>query len=83
MKLPLLPGSVVPGLVADPVPYLAPNLHKDLEGVRVLEGGSGQIDKKNDPKLTHCSDAFGYYVVAEFPVDAEDRVSAFSMESII
>ena len=64
-------------------PYLAPNLHKDLEGVRVLEGGSGQIDKKNDPKLTHCSDAFGYYVVAEFPVDAEDRVSAFSMESII
>jgi hypothetical protein len=64
-------------------PYLAPNLHKDLEGVRVLEGGSGQIDKKNDPKLTHCSDAFGYYIVAEFPVDAEDRVSAFSMESVI
>lgn len=28
-------------------------LIKDLEGVRVLEGGSGEIDKKRDKKLTH------------------------------
>jgi hypothetical protein len=63
-------------------PYLAPNLHKDLEGVRVLEGGSGEIDKRNDPRLTHSSDALGYYVVAEFPVDSGERLTAFSMENI-
>ena len=41
---------------------------KDIEGVRVLEGGSGEIDKKSDPKLTHLSDALGYYVVKKHPV---------------
>lgn len=45
-----------------------PNLVRDLEGVRVLEGGSGEIDKKADTKLTHASDALGYYVEREFPV---------------
>jgi len=34
----------------------------------LLEGGSGEIDKKKTPKLTHLSDALGYYVEAEFPV---------------
>lgn len=46
----------------------APHVVKDLEGVRVLEGGSGEIDKKADPALTHISDAFGYYVEREFPI---------------
>jgi hypothetical protein len=46
----------------------APNVVKDLEGVRLLEGGSGEIDKKHDPKLTHLSDALGYYIVKQFPV---------------
>jgi hypothetical protein len=46
----------------------APNMVKDLEGTRVLEGGSGEIDKKATPKLTHMSDALGYYVVREFPI---------------
>lgn len=46
-------------------------LIKDLEGVRVLEGGAGEIDKKRDKKLTHISDALGYYVCYEFPVQAE------------
>lgn len=41
---------------------------KDLEGVRALEGGSGEIDKRADPRLTHISDAVGYYVEREFPV---------------
>lgn len=44
-----------------------PNLVKDLEGVRVLEGGSGEIDKKKDPTLSHISDAVGYYVHREHP----------------
>lgn len=46
-------------------------LIKDLEGVRVLEGGAGEIDKKRDKKLTHISDALGYYVCYEFPIQAE------------
>ena len=49
-------------------PNKAPNVVKDLEGVRVLDGGAGEIDKKSDPKLTHLSDALGYYVVKKHPV---------------
>lgn len=45
----------------------APHVVKDLEGVRTLAGGSGEIDKVHDPELTHISDALGYYVVANFP----------------
>jgi len=43
------------------------NLIKDLEGVRVIEGSAGQLDK-SDIKLTHISDAVGYYIHYEFPV---------------
>ena len=50
-------------------PFTCPHLVEDLEGVRALKGGSGEIDKKIDPKLTHISDAFGYYAAKEFPVD--------------
>lgn len=49
-------------------PSKAPHLVKDFEGVRVLEGGSGELDKKRDPKLTHISDAIGYYIVKRFPL---------------
>ena len=49
-------------------PNTAPMTVKDFEGVRLLEGGSGEIDKKNDPKQTHLTDGLGYYVVAEYPV---------------
>lgn len=48
-------------------PSRAPHVVRDLEGVRLLEGGSGELDKKNDPQLTHISDALGYYVVGAFP----------------
>lgn len=48
-------------------PTHAPHVVKDFEGVRTLVGGSGEIDKKHDPKLSHISDALGYYVVAKFP----------------
>lgn len=45
-----------------------PYLIRDLEGVRVIEGGSGELDKKSDLSLTHISDALGYYIHREFPV---------------
>ncbi len=49
-------------------PDKAKMLVKDFEGVRCLEGGSGEIDKDADEKLTHISDAIGYYIAAKFPV---------------
>lgn len=49
-------------------PKRAPNVVKDFEGVRLLEGGAGEIDKKSDPLLSHWTDGIGYYVVAEFPI---------------
>ncbi|MEK9809965.1 MAG: hypothetical protein VW362_05925 [Candidatus Nanopelagicales bacterium] len=49
-------------------PARAPNVARDLEGVRVLAGGSGEIDKKADPALSHLSDALGYYVHREYPI---------------
>jgi hypothetical protein len=40
-------------------PLKAPNVVRDLEGVRLLAGGSGELDKRADPKLSHISDALG------------------------
>jgi hypothetical protein len=53
----------------------APHLVKDLEGVRTLKGGSGEIDKKYDVKLTHLSDALGYYIEYRFSVVDRKTVS--------
>jgi hypothetical protein len=41
---------------------------KDFEGVRVLSGGAGAIDKRADPKLSHLSDGIGYYINQVFPI---------------
>lgn len=49
-------------------PAKAPNVIRDLEGVVLLEGGSGEIDKKKYPDLTHISDALGYYIAKEHPL---------------
>ena len=46
---------------------VAPHVVKDLEGVVLLKGGSGEIDKKSTPELTHISDAMSYYIVRKFP----------------
>ena len=43
----------------------APNLVSDFEGVRLRED-TGEIDK-TDLKLTHLTDALGYYIFREFP----------------
>lgn len=49
-------------------PGKAPHVVKDLEGVVLLKGGSGELDKKATPALTHISDGLGYYVEHEFPI---------------
>jgi len=41
---------------------------KDFEGVVILEGSAGEIDKKKTPMLTHLTDAIGYYTAARFPI---------------
>lgn len=53
-------------MLVDPVK--APHVVKDLDGVTLLKGGSGEIDKKATPMLTHISDALGYYIAKKFPV---------------
>jgi hypothetical protein len=53
-------------LVVDPT--AAPNVVKDFEGVRVIQGGTGEIDKKRDPGLTHLTDGVGYYINKEYPI---------------
>lgn len=64
-------------LMVDPVK--APNVVKDLEGVRLLKGGSGEIDKRVDPMLTHLTDALGYYVEKEFPVTARKLTTSTAL----
>lgn len=52
-------------------PTKAPHVVEDFEGVLLSRSGTGEIDKKTDPKLTHCTDAVGYYIHKVFPVDRE------------
>jgi len=47
---------------------------EDLDGVVLLAGGSGEIDKRATPKLTHLSDALGYYLAREFPGGEKPRI---------
>ena len=49
-------------------PKNAPRTVEDFEGVRILEGSAGDIDKKGTPDLTHLTDAIGYYIEQEFGV---------------
>ncbi len=48
-------------------PGKCPELVRDLEGVVLVKGGSGEIDKKKDPARTHLTDGLGYYIAKEFP----------------
>ena len=56
-------------------PGKAPHVVKDFEGVRLLEGGSGEISKKADPDLTHLSDAIGYHIFTEYPTTKQTTTS--------
>lgn len=62
----LMNASQVAHMVVDR--QKCPNLSRDFRRVRLLEGGSGEIDKKSNLELSHISDAAGYYVAEEFPV---------------
>jgi hypothetical protein len=66
MNTRLINGAKEVHMLVDPA--RAPWTVKDLEGVRLLEGGSGELDKKADPKLTHLTDALGYYIEQRFPI---------------
>lgn len=60
------------GVVRFMVDHRCEKVIEDFEGVRTVEGGSGEIDKKRDPSLSHISDAIGYYVVREHPLLEEE-----------
>lgn len=49
-------------------PVNCPHTVEDFDGVTLIEGGVGEIDKDSDPMLTHLTDADCYYVHEEFPV---------------
>lgn len=53
-------------LMVDPVH--APHVVLDFEGVITLEGGSGEINKKATPSLSHITDGLGYYVDYRHPI---------------
>jgi hypothetical protein len=46
----------------------APNVVRDFESVALIEGGSGELDKRSNPDLTHMTDAIGYYIWQEYPL---------------
>jgi len=52
-------------------PSKAPRTAKDFEGVQLVEGGSGEIDKKTNLELTHITDAIGYRTWVEYPIKKE------------
>ena len=41
---------------------------EDFNGVRNKKDGSGEIDKKADPHLSHLTDGVGYYIAKRFPI---------------
>jgi hypothetical protein len=53
---------------------------KDLEGVRLLEGGSGELDKKADAKLTHVRTRAGITGSGHLPWC--DGIVPFRMEGV-
>lgn len=46
----------------------AKHLAHDLDAVAVKEGTSDKLEKEKDSKLTHISDAWGYYIEKKFPI---------------
>jgi len=60
-------------------PDNCPNIIKDFEGVTVIEGGSGELDKDSDKALTHISDGIGYYIVGKFPLGGGNHVTVRDM----
>lgn len=57
------------GMLVDPVRCKETVL--DFEGVKLLEGGTGEINKKHDKKRTHWTDGVGYYAERAHPIFTE------------
>lgn len=53
-------------------------LIEDLE--QVIYDDNGELDKKTNPELTHISDAFGYWIVRDFPPVNASRAGAARIE---
>jgi hypothetical protein len=50
-------------------PTMAPYTVKDFEGTRLVEGGSGQIDKSDKHRMfSHLTDGIGYRTWIKHPV---------------
>ncbi|NJO82880.1 MAG: hypothetical protein HC828_08705 [Blastochloris sp.] len=60
-------------LLVDPVN--ASHVIDDLDGVTVIEGTAGELDKDIDKSLTHISDALGYYLYDKYPVHNEGLIT--------
>lgn len=56
------------GMLVDPV--RCPMTVRDLEGVQLLEGSAGELDK-DDKSLTHWSDGVGYFCERAHPIFEE------------
>ena len=61
-------------LFVDPVH--CPKTVEDFEGVILLEGGSGEIDKGADRTKTHLTDGLGYYIANRFPIRKRNLTEA-------
>ena len=59
-------------LMVDPI--RASHVVRDLEGVALLAGGSGELDKTSNSALSHVSDALGYYISKEYPISSSKMV---------
>lgn len=53
----------------------------DLEQVVYAE--NGELDKKTNPQLTHISDAFGYWIVRDFPPVNTSRAGAARVDWLL
>ena len=55
-------------------PMKCPHTVTDFEGVTCRDDGSGEIDKRSAPMLTHLTDAIGYYVHHEHPLQHRETI---------
>lgn len=62
----LMTASGIVRMMVDPVS--ASHVVKDFEGVRRVEGGSGEIEKLPGTELTHITDGLGYQIEFRYPI---------------
>ena len=60
-------------------PKNCPHSVDDYEGVTLLEGGAGELDKTHDPMLTHLSDADGYYIADQHAIGSGNQITVHAL----